>query len=277
MLTLGLDGGGTGCRAVLADARGRILAEARGGPANIFSDPEGARATILATLETLLADAGAGPGDVALGLGLAGANVAAARAALAAALPYPRLRIETDAVAAALGALGGANGIVAAIGTGSVFARVSGGQVRQIGGWGFLMGDEGSGAVLGRTILARALRAHDGHEDVTPLLADLLQEFGGPDGIVAFAGNATPADFARLAPRVAASDDRAAQAVMADAARDVRGFIHTLRGDDAGLPVVYTGGLGPTYRDRLAAEGWPVLDARGTALDGALILARGLL
>jgi glucosamine kinase len=273
MLILGLDGGGSGCRAALADPEGRILARAEGGPANIASDLEAARDNILKTLMQVLGRLA--PQDVCLGLGLAGANMAGVSERLAATLPFPRLRIETDAVAAALGALAGADGIVAALGTGSVFAAAEGGKVRQIGGWGLILGDEGSGAALGRAALARALRAHDGHATLTPLLEDLLARHGGPGGVVAFARDATPADFAALAPEIIASLDPAAQALLHEAEAEVAAFIDLLQAG-RGLPVVFTGGLGPTYRQRLSGR-WPVRDAVGTALDGALILARGLL
>ena len=275
MLFLGLDGGGTGCRAALADLNGTVIARAEGGPANIASDPDRARDNILSTLMATLRAAGAEPVGLCLGLGLAGANMAGASARLAAGLPFSRLRIETDAVAAALGALGGADGIVAAIGTGSVFAVVEGGHVRQIGGWGFVLGDEGSGAVIGRAILSAALRADDGHLAMTPLLDRLLREHGGPAGIVAFAQTARPADFGRLAPDVLASPDPAALAVMTAAAAEVASSIDLLQAGRA-LPVVFTGGLGPTYLARLAGR-WVTRDAVGTALDGALMLARGLL
>lgn len=275
MLILGLDGGGSGCRAALADLGGTVIARAEGGPANIASDPDRARDNILSTIMEMLRTTGADPADLCVGLGLAGANMAGASARLAERLPFARLRIETDAVAAALGALGGADGIVAALGTGSVFAAVEGGLVRQIGGWGFVLGDQGSGAVIGRAILSACLRAHDGHLPMTPLLERLLHDHGGPEGIVAFAQTARPADFARLAPDVLSSSDSAAQSVMASACAEVVAAIDLLQGKRA-LPVVFTGGLGPTYRNRLAGR-WPVQDAVGTALDGALILARGLL
>ena len=274
MLYLGLDGGGTGCRAALAGPDGRILARAEGGPSNIASDPETARDNILSTIMAALHAAGVGVDDVALGLGLAGANMAGASARLAASLPFAHLRIETDAVAAALGALGGADGIVAALGTGSVFAVAEGRQMRQIGGWGLVLGDEGSGAAIGRAVLARALRAHDGRHPLTQLLTNLLADHGGPGGIVAFAQTARPADFATLAPAVLASDDPAALAVMDTATADVASSIDLLQAGRR-LPVVFSGGLGPAYRERLAGR-WQVQDAVGSALDGALILARRL-
>jgi glucosamine kinase len=107
---------------------------------------------------------------------------------------------------------------------------------------------------------------------LTPLGAELLAEMGGPDGIVAFAQAAQPARLAELAPRIAGSDDPAARAVMASAEAEVAAAIDLLQDKDR-LPVVFLGGLGPIYRARLAGR-WPDADPKGTALDGALWLAR---
>ncbi|HOZ35100.1 MAG TPA: BadF/BadG/BcrA/BcrD ATPase family protein, partial [Tabrizicola sp.] len=162
-LFLGIDGGGTGCRAAVADASGRILGTGVAGPANLTSDPAGTRANILAATRAALAAAvGPDAGEAELtrlvaGLGLAGANTTGASLDL----PFAKLRLETDAVTAVKGALWGGDGIVAAIGTGSVFASQRNGVIRQVGGWGLVLGDEGSGAWLGRSLLARALRAVD--------------------------------------------------------------------------------------------------------------------
>jgi glucosamine kinase len=274
-LFLGIDGGGTGCRAAVADGSGRILGQGRAGPANIASDVMGARDNILAAArEALVAATGS---DVALpglsaGLGLAGANAAGVVARLRAALPFQRIRVETDAIAAVKGALGDRDGIVAAIGTGSVFASQIGGQIRQIGGWGLVLGDEGSGARLGRSLLAAALGAVDGFRPMTPLLADVLREQGGMEGVIAFSLAARPADFAVLAPRVLASDDPAAVGLMAAAAEDVAASIAVLQPDPP-LPVTFIGGLGAALATRLAGR-WPIAPAQGSALDGALILAR---
>jgi glucosamine kinase len=271
-LHLGLDGGGTGCRAAVADAAGRVLGRATGGPANILSDPEGAAANILDACARAMAAAGVGE-VAAAGFGLAGVNAAGSAERLRARLPFARVRIETDAVAAALGALGDRDGIVAAVGTGSVFARRDGGRIRQIGGRGLILGDEGSGAWLGRAALAAALRAEDGHAPLTPFLAGLIADHGGSLGVIAFARAAAPADFAALAPRILAADDPAAAALVHAAAAEIAAAIAVLQAG-AALPVVFLGGLGPAFRDRLAGR-WPVADPLGTALDGALMLARG--
>jgi glucosamine kinase len=273
-LFLGIDGGGSGCRAALVDAGGRVLGQGMAGPANIASDLDGARRNILAAAEAALASSGRPVAleQVAAGLGLAGANALGAAQRLRAALPFRRLRIETDAVAAVKGALGDGDGIVAAIGTGSVFAAQRGGVFRQIGGWGLVLGDEGSGAWIGRAILSAALGAVDGFRERTPLLEQILDEHGGNRGIVAFSLTARPADFAALAPRVLAADDPAARDVMAEALARVGAAIAVLQGDPP-LPVTCIGGLGAAYAARLS-DRWAVVPPRGTALDGALILAR---
>jgi glucosamine kinase len=272
-LYLGVDGGGTGCRAAVCDRAGRILGTGTGGPANIASDMEGARDSVLSAAGQALQAAGGGEiGDLVAALGLAGVNAAGVPERFAQALPFRHLRLVTDAVTAVKGALGPRDGIVAALGTGSVFGCQRAGAVRQIGGRGLVLGDEASGAWIGRAILSRALRAVDGLEAETPLLAALVAERDGPDGVVAFSLRARPADFAALAPRVAESGDPAAQAVMAAAVAEVAAAIRALDAG-GGLPVVLLGGLAPVFAPRLQGL-FPLLPPAGSALDGALLLAR---
>ena len=270
-LFMGIDGGGTGCRAAVCDAAGRRLGEAAGGPANITSDVATARANILAAARAALPAAADLTGVTAV-MGLAGANVAGVVAEFRQGLPFARVRIVTDAVTAVAGALGESDGVVAAIGTGSVFAMQRAGRFTQIGGWGAVLGDEGSAAWLGRALLARCLRAFDGFAPMTPLLTATLDECGGPDGAVAFARDASPAAFGTLAPRLTDSDDPSAKAIMAAGEAEVAAAIALLQGT-APLPVVFLGGLGPVYAARLDGR-WPVAQPRGSALDGALWLAR---
>ena len=270
-LFLGIDGGGTGCRAAVADAAGVVLGRAESGPANIASDLAGAAANILKAAGAAIAAAGGGE-VVAAGLGLAGANAAGAVDQLRGVLPFRRVAVATDGITAVKGALGAADGVVAALGTGSVFAVQRGGAIRQIGGHGLVLGDEASGAWIGRALVAAALRAVDGFAPQTLLLNALLKELGGPEGAVAFSLTARPADFATLAPRVVDSGDLAARAIMARAEGDVAEAVALLRDGD-NLPVVFLGGLGTVFANRMAAR-FPVRPARGTALDGALMLAR---
>lgn len=278
-LFLGVDGGGSGCRAALADATGRILGEGRGGPANVVSDPDTALASVLDAAWGAMAAAGEGDdlGRLTAVLGLAGANVAKAAAAFRARLPFASSRVENDVTVAVKGALGADDGIVAAIGTGSIFGVQRAGRVRLAGGWGLILGDHGSGARMGRDLYEAALLAHDGFVPKTPLLASVLREMGSPDAVVAFARHATPADFARAAPRVlAAADDAAAARILAAADAGIARALDHLESEGA-IPIVFTGGLGPLFAARLGHR-YPTLVrlAKGSALDGALALARGL-
>lgn len=276
-LYLGIDGGGTGCRAAIADATGHVLGQGTGGPANIVSDPDAARENILAatwqaaTAAFGAADATGKVPQLVAGLGLAGANAAGAVGRLRLALPFARARIETDAVVAAKGALAGQDGIVAAMGTGSVYAVQHHGVVRCHGGWGLVLGDEGSGAWLGRAALSRALHGVDGLVPMTPLLQRLLDDHGGPAGVVTFAQTARAADFARLAPELITSDDPAARALWAASLDTVAASLVLLR-QTTPLAVTFIGGLGPSYAAALTQ--FPQAAAKGTALDGALLLAR---
>ena len=274
-LFLGIDGGGTGCRAAVADASGRILGTGEAGPANLTSDPEGTRANILAATRVALSVA---VGEAAVeaelprlvaGLGLAGANTTGA----VLDLPFARVRLETDAITAVKGALWGGDGIVAAIGTGSVFACQRDGVIRQVGGWGLVLGDEGSGGFIGRALLARALRAVDGFVPMTPLLAEVIADHRDPVGIVGFAREARPVEFAVLARRALGSSDHAAVAILDQAVADVVAAVDHLQTEGL-VPVVFLGGLGPVYARALAGR-WDIREPLGTALDGALILARG--
>ena len=274
-LYLGIDGGGSGCRAVAADAAGVVVGSGRAGSANIVTDPEGARASIVAAATEALA--GAAPQTAHAVLGLAGANLTDFVAPLVARLPFASSRVVSDAVIAARGALGLADGITATLGTGSVFACQRAGTVTVIGGWGFVLGDEASGAWMGRALLARALRARDGLELPSPLLTEVTGEVRGAEALVAFARDATPADFARYAPRVVAAaeapgGDGGAEAILAEA--DLWVLRSIARFQTGGLPLCFLGGLGPVFARRLAPH-FPGLirAAQGTALDGALAMA----
>jgi glucosamine kinase len=255
---LGIDGGGSGCRAAVARAGGGVLGRGDGAAANIVTDPEGARAAVLAAAGAALAEAGVadGPGDCVAVLGLAGANLTASAVRFAASLPFARTRVVSDALVAVRGALGAADGVTAAIGTGSVFAAQRAGAVRFIGGWGFVLGDHASGARLGRSLFEAALLAHDGLRPASPMLTAALAEAGGPEGLVAWARTARPADFAAHAPRIvaaAAEGDAAAQAILAGAEAQVAAAIDHLL-DGAALPVCFLGGLGPVFAARLAGR-----------------------
>ncbi|MCQ0970873.1 ATPase [Paracoccus sp. TK19116] len=270
---LGVDGGGTGCRALLCDAAGREIGEGRGGPANVNSDRGSALSAILDASSQALD--GIAPERVTAVLGLAGAEVSSARDWLVAELPFGRAQVVQDAVIATAGALGDRDGIVATLGTGSVFSRQLGGAFRLIGGRGPVLGDEAGGSWLGRQLLSRVLRAADGHAAITPLAQRLLDRMGGVPGIVTFASRARPSDFGGLvADILAATDDPLAAALLAEADTHVAAAIGLLQQTET-LPVAFVGGLGPIYQARLAGR-WPIVAPLASPLHGAVQMARAM-
>ena len=269
---LGIDGGGSTCRARVVDRHGTVIGSGQSGPANITTDREGSLTAILAAARVALGDLPFGV--VTAALGLAGANDRQAAADLAQRLPFARTRIVTDGHIAVKGALADTDGIVAALGTGSVFVVQRHGEQREIGGKGLILGDEASGAWIGRKLLSAALRADDGFQPMTPLLVRVLVDIGGVAAVIGFAKTATPADFAALAPLVAGSNDPAALAILQESTGEVLRAIALLQGTDR-LPVVCLGGLAPVYAPRIGAV-WQLAQPLGTGLDGALSLARSI-
>ncbi|MCB1353358.1 MAG: ATPase [Rhodobacteraceae bacterium] len=278
-LYMGIDGGGTSCRAVVAAADGPVLGRGAAGSANIWSDPEGAGESIRAAAMGALTEAGHPDaiGSVEAVLGLAGANLPQARALIEGRLPFARAGLESDAVIALKGALGEEDGIVLVTGTGSVFGAQRGGAIRMIGGWGFRLGDQASGACMGRDLLTRALLAHDGLAPADPLLREVITEAGGPAALVARMTDAPPAEYGRYVPRLleaAARGETAACDILSAADDALVAAIEHL-GGGALLPICFLGGIGPVFAERLSGR-YPgrIHPPRGTALDGALAMAR---
>jgi len=265
---IGIDGGGSSCRFALLHAGRRH--EVVLGPANVHSDRDGALATLREGLAALAAVSGADLAQARLHAGLAGILTPDDAAAVAAALPVPRARITDDRPTTMRGALGPHDGTVAAIGTGSFFGRRVGGTERFLGGWGYQLGDEASGAWLGRGLLTATLHAEDGLRAATPLLATLHARLGGPAGIVAFARDARPADMATLAADlIAHRNDPVSIELLREGADWILRAVRAL-GRRRGERLCLLGGLGPHYAPLLGVK---VKPPEGSALDGALALA----
>ncbi|EKE44496.1 BadF/BadG/BcrA/BcrD ATPase family protein [Oceaniovalibus guishaninsula JLT2003] len=278
---LGVDGGGTGCRAAFWDTEGRRLGTGLAGPANLTTDFDAGIANVRAAIAAAARDAGLSDDDARGAVchaGLAGVQSPQTAARAAAALPCTRARVDEDrgiVIAGALGPQG--DGTVLAIGTGSFAGRRQDGAVRSVGGWGLRLGDCASGAWLGRAALSATLEAADGMRDPSPLTDALLARMGGtPQGLVAFAATAQPADLGALAPevmRAAADGDATARGIVAEGAAWMERALAAL-GHAADDPLCLTGGLGPLYRAALDRDGRRFVPPLGTPLDGALILAR---
>jgi glucosamine kinase len=200
---LGVDGGGTNCRIRLADESLTTLGEGRGGPSNLqILNGEPAYRSILAGTEAAFKAAGLGPDAYAQTYAcfcMAGGRSVVDRDAFARRpWPFAAVRAYDDIDAAHAGALGGEEGAVIIAGTGSAALAIVGGQRHQAGGWGFHIGDQMSGAILGRELVRRAVEATDGLVSGSPLTEAVVQALGGNiDAVMdwSFPKPATPVEF----------------------------------------------------------------------------------
>lgn len=280
---IGIDGGGTSCRAAVADPDGVVVGRGTAGAANIMSDPQGAAANIVASARAAFEDAGLNPALVeksAAILGVAGANVGPHGARMEKALPFARTRVVTDSLIALQGALGDTDGIVGAFGTGSVYSARRQGKISEIGGWGFVVGDQASGARLGRDLLELALLGHDGVRFATPIGRVVMDQFGNdPQKVVEFAHDAKPKDFAGFAPLIfeqAAVGDATAIEIVTKAASDIDESLDALLWPEC-RAVCLLGGLSAAYGSWLSPQHQALLvEPKGDALAGAVAFATGL-
>ncbi|WP_084579973.1 BadF/BadG/BcrA/BcrD ATPase family protein [Sphingomonas azotifigens] len=278
---LGVDAGGSNCRCRLTDARGRVLATAQAGPAHAVLGLEALYATLRDVTDATIAASGLGAAQVAeihAAMGIAGISRPGVRAALEeVAFPFASTVFDTDAAIANLGAHGGGDGAVLILGTGSVAQVQLRGERFRIGGYGFPISDEGSGAALGLSAMRHALRALDGRTRATPLSTAVTERFGHDTArAIAWMDQATPRDYGSFAPLVmdyAEADDAIARSIVEDAAGHIERFIETIF-ERGATRCALLGGLAPKMRPWLRARTVARLsEPLGDALSGALYLA----
>ncbi len=252
---IGIDGGGSGTRVVLGDARGRELAQAAGAPSGLGLGVERAWEAITAGCADAIASVGATLdwSRCVLGCGLAGVNNRDWLSAFRARAPaLAGLAIESDAYTTLLGAHGGAQGVIVALGTGSVAAALGAdGECRIVSGYGFPSGDEASGAWLGVRAIVHAQHALDGRGPNDDLVQALLAHTGAHDrdGLVVWLCEANQTAYARLAPIVIAHRTHPfAARLLGEAGAEVGKMIAALD-PSASLPIALCGGLGAPLRE----------------------------
>jgi glucosamine kinase len=270
-LLVGVDGGGSRTRVLLTDAAGLQLARLEGDASALRPGHEGEAAQVIAGLivDALEKAGRAGVRPSVAVVGVAGGGQERAAQALWSALATLRVAddvsIQADATCALDDAFGDSAGVLLVSGTGSAaFARAANGTIERCGGWGPNVGDEGSGAWLGRKSLSVITAAQDGREPETALLGALLTatECEAPEDIIAWAAAATPAKYASLVPviaKVAGTGDLRANALISLCVEELVLHVRTLArrcfGDErAAIPVALTGGLlarGSLVRKRL--------------------------
>ncbi|AGB47605.1 putative N-acetylglucosamine kinase [Mesorhizobium australicum WSM2073] len=279
---LGVDGGGTGCRARLEDAQGTVLGQGLSGPATTRLGIEAAWTSIAKAFGAAIEEAGFAPAETAkihAGIGLAGIGRKGALEALRAiAHPFASIDFVSDGIGACLGAHSGRDGAIVIAGTGSIGLGFVEGRDLRAGGYGFPISDEGSGADLGLKAVQLALRAHDGRHERTALLAEVMQRFAGdPMEAVAWMDRASATDYAALAPMVmrhADQGDPVGRRIVQGAAEQIDTLVRVLF-EKGALRVTLLGGLASPLEPWLSPDVRRRLKpADGDAVSGAIILAK---
>lgn len=219
---LGLDGGGTKTVAVLVEDTGRILARAQGDSSNFqVIGGEKLGQVIRELTKEILHQAGMAEGTLHhLYAGLAGAGRPADREAIHSVITQQKVAaavtVDTDASAALAGAFAGGPGIIVISGTGAIcFGKSSANVVYRCGGWGYLLGDEGSGYYIGQQAIMAALKDLDGRGQATSLRAMVESTYGlaSIDLIISqiYSGKIDRTEIAGLTPAVFAEYEKGDQ------------------------------------------------------------------
>ncbi|HEU4698216.1 MAG TPA: BadF/BadG/BcrA/BcrD ATPase family protein [Gemmatimonadales bacterium] len=254
-LFIGVDVGGTKTVAAVGDATAELGRADGPGAAVRPGRALVSAGTITEVARRALAAAGA-MHAAAMVVGAAGAGREPERTDLREALRAEglaeRLVVTTDIEIALAAAFGPGPGIVVSAGTGSIaVGRDSRGALHRIGGYGWQMGDEGSGYAIGRAALGAVGRAADGRSAPTALQERVLAATRSADldALVRWAASAGPAEVASLAPHVlavAAEGDIVARGIADYAARELSQLAKQLLpalDADRPVPVAVTGGL----------------------------------
>ncbi|MBA3943334.1 MAG: BadF/BadG/BcrA/BcrD type ATPase [Herpetosiphonaceae bacterium] len=229
-VVVGIDGGGSKTLALLADAQGRIVGRGMAGPSNYQAvGAEQAWQALEAALQAALADAQILRQEVrAVCLGLAGVDRPADLALVHewasrqwAGLP---VMIVNDAQLVLAAGTPAGCGVALISGTGSIaYGARPDGQSARAGGWGHLLGDEGSGYAIGLAALRAVVRAADGRGPATRLHGAVLEQWGlgAPESLIQrmYVDGIAAVEIATLTPvvvRSAAEGDGVAQAIIDD-------------------------------------------------------------
>lgn len=233
MHSIGIDGGGTKTVGILTAATGERIARTEAGPSNYHVVGEEKTQEVLATvIANLFEQAGLPPtSDTAFCLGMAGLGRAEDRGVIGRicdALGVRKNRILThDAHIALVGGIGKPEGVIIISGTGSIVYGINAhGEEARAGGWGYLLGDEGSGYDIALKGLQAVARAADGRTEPTALTALVLEKLGldTPGELIRWTHAASRDVIAQLAEvifRAAERGDRSARQIVTTAADEL--------------------------------------------------------
>jgi len=295
---VGVDGGGTKTRAQVVTADGQLLADLLVAGCNVnhhgWLETERRLSDLFAAIRSAVP---AGGRVAAIALGLAGVDREAERtrmlAFVTAEWPGAEVRVENDAVLALAADGGDGVGIVLIGGTGSIaYGKNLAGRTARVGGWGYGIGDEGSGYDIGRRALQAVMKAYDGRRPPTALTQHVLAHLGvaEPSALIpiVYDSQFTRQQMASVTQCVFAAaqeGDFTSQQLLDAAAAELSELVLTLKqqlfAGVATVTVVTAGGLfhpgsavGEAIRQQLEPRGCRVLAASAPPVAGAVRLAR---
>lgn len=281
MYFVGIDGGGTSCRARIKDAQGNFLGEAKTGSANIMLGAETAMASIIDAITLAAGQAGLSQQDFSsmhVGLALAGAEHKASWQAFMSLLhPFASMTLNTDAYGACLGAHNGKDGAIMIAGTGSCGIYLKGLEQHVVGGREFPISDQGSGAVMGLHLIQQVLLAQDGIREKTPLAEYVMAHFENDvDNVVAWSKQALPRDYGQFSPAIfqyAQRGDELAIEMLKQTASDIEMFLVALNKRGA-TRICLMGSIAERILHWLSppVQQW-IVEPQFDAIDGAIMFA----
>lgn len=310
----GVDAGGTSTHVRLVRRQGgraMFVGEGFAGPGNVYDvGADGLVNAVKLALKTAARQAevppsfhsgidgrmGADDGFEGMTIGAAGVGrpneVDEVTKAFSRAFPGVSIRVCNDAMVALAGGTFGGPGVVIIAGTGSAaWSYAPDGSWSKVGGWGYIIGDEGSGFAIGRSALASVAREADGRGPKTNLTEAVLEELGLDDPMemvpIVHAAPFSKKNVAALAPvvlRVMEAGDKVAGEIVANAISQLAELVHaaiTQSGLPKQFPLITVGGVfkNAVFYERFTREiemlhmelkiGHPTLDPAA----GACVLA----
>ena len=230
---IGIDGGGTKTIGILTTATGQHLAQVQSGPANYHVVGEAKTQTVLEGIVAELYEKADIPptSAVRLCLGMAGLGRPADREVIGRICDelgiYQNRILTHDAHIALVGGTEKQEGVIVISGTGAIVYGINtDGREARASGWGYLLGDEGSGYDIAIKGLQAVARAADGRDDQTELTNRILNklELNEPSELIRWAHAASRDTIAQLAEVVfdtAKTADVVAECIVDEAADEL--------------------------------------------------------
>lgn len=278
---VGIDGGGTSCRARIRDDQGKLIGEAKSGSANILLGVDVAMSSIVDAITKAAQQGQLNSNDFSnmhVGLALAGAEQKSAWFDfMAQPHPFASMTLNTDAYGACIGAHNGKNGAIMIGGTGSCGIYLQDGEQHVVGGREFPISDQGGGAVMGLRLIQQVLLAEDSIRNKTPLTQHVMNHFGNDvDAIVEWSKGAIPKDYGQFSPvifQLANEGDELAIEMLKQTAADIEMFVLALHRKGADK-VCLMGSIAERILNWLSppVQQW-IVEPQFDAIEGALMFA----